>query len=155
LVAGLIERNFCIPLGATAMGELLAKVGLTAQNPLQRAYRHDPKAIEKWQREEFPAIARRAKASGGEVYFWDEPWFRADDVPVLKSLEQPAHRYGIAALASDIRPRVGLRYSCHRAQFTSPFRLRYLIRLGMGRRGNAQGHRPRMRPTAGRERQTS
>ena len=31
-------------------------------------------------REQFPAIARQAKTSGGEVYFWDELGFRADAV---------------------------------------------------------------------------
>ena len=71
-MAELIERNFCIRLGVTAVGALLAKLGLTPQKPLQRAYQRDPAAIEKWQREQFPAIARQAKASGGEVYFWDE-----------------------------------------------------------------------------------
>ena len=77
LVAELIERKFHIRLGVTAVGALLAKLGLTPQKPLQRAYQRDPAAIEKWQREQFPAIARQAKASGGEVYFWDESGFRA------------------------------------------------------------------------------
>ena len=72
VVAALIERKFAIRLGVTAVGELLAKVGLTPQKPLQRAYQRDPEAIEAWQRERYPAIARQAKASGGEVYFWDE-----------------------------------------------------------------------------------
>ena len=80
VVASLIERKFDIRLGVTAVGELLAKLGLTPQKPLQRAYQRDPKAIERWQRETFPAIARQAKASGGEVYFWDESGFRADTV---------------------------------------------------------------------------
>ena len=80
LVAALIERKFHIRLGVTAVGELLAKLGVTPQKPLQRAYQRDPAAIEKWQREQFPAIARQAKASGGEVYFWDESGFRADAV---------------------------------------------------------------------------
>jgi hypothetical protein len=72
LLAGLIERKFGIRLSVTAVGELLAKLGLTPQKPLQRAYQRDAEAIEKWQRERFPAIDRQAKASGGEVYFWDE-----------------------------------------------------------------------------------
>ena len=80
LVAEPIEQKFHIRLGATAVGELLAKLGLTPQKPLQRAYQRDPEAIEKWRREQFPAIARQAKASGGEVYFWDESGFRADAV---------------------------------------------------------------------------
>ena len=37
LVAELIERNFHIRLGVTAVGALLAKLGLTPQKPLQRA----------------------------------------------------------------------------------------------------------------------
>ena len=35
LVAALIERKFPIRLGVTAVGELLAKLGLTPQKPLQ------------------------------------------------------------------------------------------------------------------------
>ena len=80
VVADLIERKFAIRLGVTAVGELLAKLGLTPQKPLQRAYQRDPEAIEAWRRTRFPAIAEQAKASGGEVYFWDESGFRADAV---------------------------------------------------------------------------
>src|ERR1700758_2895442 len=69
LVAELIEQKFAIRLGVTAGGELLAKLGLTPQKPLQRAYQRDPEAIEAWRRERYPAIAKQAKASGGEVYF--------------------------------------------------------------------------------------
>jgi transposase len=67
-------------LGLTAIGELLARLGLTPQKPLQRAYQRDPAAIEQWQRESFPAIVRQAKAQGAEVFFWDESGFRADTV---------------------------------------------------------------------------
>lgn len=58
----------------------MAKLGLTPQKPLQRAYQRDPEAIEKWQCETYPAIARQAKAQGAEVFFWDESGFRADTV---------------------------------------------------------------------------
>ena len=80
VVAELIEKKFGVGLGLTAVGELLAKLGLTPQKPLQRAYQRDPEAIEKWQRETYPAIARQAKAQGAEVFFWDESGFRADTV---------------------------------------------------------------------------
>ena len=111
LVAELIERKFVIRLGVTAVGELLAKLGLTPQKPLQRAYQRDPEAIEAWQRERYPAIARQAKASGGEVYFWDESGFRADSVhgktwgkkgqtPVV---ERPGQRQSISAASAVTR----------------------------------------------------
>ena len=80
VVAQLIEKKFGVRLGLTAVGELLAKLGLTPQKPLQRAYQRDPEAIEKWQRETYPGIARQAKAQGAEVFFWDESGFRADTV---------------------------------------------------------------------------
>lgn len=80
VVAQLIEKKFGVRLGLTAVGELLAKLGLTPQKPLQRAYQRDPEAIEKWQRETYPALARQAKAQGAEVFFWDESGFRADTV---------------------------------------------------------------------------
>jgi transposase len=42
VVAGLIEKKFRDNLGLTAVGELLARLGLTPQKPLQRAYQRDP-----------------------------------------------------------------------------------------------------------------
>ena len=80
MVASLIEQKFAVKLGLTAVGELLAKLGLAPQKPLERAYQRNPDAIEKWKRETFPSIASAAKAQGGEVYFWDESGFRADTV---------------------------------------------------------------------------
>lgn len=117
VVASLIEQKFGIRLGLSAVGELLAKLGLTPQKPLQRAYQRDPEAIEKWRRETFPAIAKQAKASGGEVYFWDEAGFRADTVhgktwgkkgqtPVV---ERPGQRQSISA-ASAVNARGGFWY---------------------------------------------
>ena len=37
-------------------------------------------AIERWQLETYPAIAKQAKAQGAATYFWDESGFRADAV---------------------------------------------------------------------------
>ena len=97
-----------VGLGLTAVGELLAKLGLTPQKPLQRAYQRDPEAIEQWQRETYPAIARLAKAECAEVFFWDESGFRADTVhgktwgvrgqtPVV---ERPGQRQSISAASA-------------------------------------------------------
>jgi transposase len=108
VVASLIEQKFDLRLGVSAVGEMLAKLGLTPQKPLQRAYQRDPEAIEKWRRETFPAIAKQAKACGGEVYFWDESGFRADTVhgktwgkkgqtPVV---ERPGQRQSISAASA-------------------------------------------------------
>ncbi len=117
IVADLIEQKFDVKLGLTAVGELLARLGLTPQKPLQRAYQRDPEAIDKWRRETFPAIARQAKATGGEIFFWDESGFRADTVhgktwgvkgqtPVV---ERPGQRQSVSA-ASAVSARGGFWY---------------------------------------------
>jgi transposase len=108
VVAELVEKKFGAKLGLTAVGELLARLGLTPQKPLQRAYQRDPDAIEKWQRETFPAIAKQAKAEGAEIFFWDESGFRADTVhgktwgvrgqtPVV---QRPGQRQSISAASA-------------------------------------------------------
>ena len=108
VLSRLIACKFGIQLGRTAVGDLLAKLGLTPQKPLQRAYQRDPVAIEQWRRNTFPAIAQQATAAGGEVYFWDEAGFRADAVhgrtwgvkeqtPVI---ERPGQRQSISAASA-------------------------------------------------------
>jgi len=80
VVRKLIADRFGANLGVTAVGKLLAKLGLTPQKPLKRAYERDPAAIEAWKRETYPSIAKRARKCGAEIYFWDESGFRADSV---------------------------------------------------------------------------
>ena len=136
VVAGLIERKFGIRLGLTAVGALLAKLGLTPQKPLQRAYQRDPEAIERWRRETFPAIARQAKAAGGEVYFWDESGFRADTVhgktwgvkgqtPIV---ERPGQRQSISA-ASAVNARGGFWYCTYQGGLNAELFVRLLRRM--------------------------
>ncbi len=108
VVAELIEKKFGIRLGVTTVGYLLAKLGLTPQKPLQRAYQRDPEAIARWEREIYPALARQAKAQRAEIYFWDESGFRADTVhgktwgvkgqtPVV---QRPGQRQSISAASA-------------------------------------------------------
>jgi len=108
VVATLIEEKFGISIGVTAVGAILAKLGLTPQKPLQRAYQRDPQAIEEWQRKQFPAIASQAKREGAQIYFWDESGFRADSVhgktwgvrgqtPVV---QRPGQRQSISAASA-------------------------------------------------------
>jgi len=108
VVSTLIEEKFEIKIGVTAVGALLAKLGLTPQKPLQRAYQRDPQAIEEWQRKRFPAIATQAKRERAQIYFWDESGFRADSVhgktwgvrgqtPVV---QRPGQRQSISAASA-------------------------------------------------------
>jgi transposase len=136
VVADLIARKFGIRLGLTAVGELLAKLNLTPQKPLQRAYQRDPEAIQRWRREIYPAIARQAKADGGEVFFWDESGFRADAVhgrtwgikgqtPVV---ERPGQRQSISA-ASAVNAKGGFWYCTYQGGLTAELFVRLLRQM--------------------------
>ena len=136
VVSELIERKFGVRLGLTAVGELVAKLNLTPQKPLQRAYQRDPEAIEKWRRETYPAIARQAKVDGGEVFFWDESGFRADAVhgrtwgvkgetPVV---ERPGQRQSISA-ASAVNAKGAFWYCTYEGGLTAELFVQLLRRM--------------------------
>ena len=78
MIASLIEKKFGIKLSKTSVGRMLDQLGLTAQRPLWRAYQQNPEAVEKWLKEEFPAIKRAASSCKGEIYFGDEAGIRSD-----------------------------------------------------------------------------
>lgn len=80
IVRELIQREFGVGLSLASVGALLARLGLTPQKPLQRAYQRNPEAIERWKRETYPAIAQEAKETQAGISFWDESGFRADAV---------------------------------------------------------------------------
>ena len=80
IVQELVRKQFGARLSLASVGALLARLGLTAQKPLERAYQRDPEAVARWQRETYPAIARQARRQGAQICFWDESGFRADAV---------------------------------------------------------------------------
>src|SRR4030067_536127 len=80
IVQALIVRKFKKRLSLASVGSLLARLGLPGPKPLQRAHQRDPQAIERWQRETYPALARQAKRQGADIHFWDESGFRAGHV---------------------------------------------------------------------------
>src|SRR5689334_12999378 len=79
-VRELIWQRFGVRLAVRTMGTYLARWGFTAQKPLRRAYEQDPAAVRRWLRRDYPAIAARAKAEGGTVFWGDETGLRSDDV---------------------------------------------------------------------------
>lgn len=141
IVCILIKQKFDVSLGVTAVGALLAKLGLTAQKPLQRAYQRDPQAIERWQRETYPAIAAQARRTGAEIFFWDESGFRADSVhgrtwgvrgqtPVVK---RPGQRQSVSA-ASAVSARGGFWFQVYQGALNAELFVELLKRMMRRRR---------------------
>ena len=71
-VQQLIKERFSIKMPIRSVGEYLKRWGFTPQKPLRRAYRQNPKAVEKWLDEEYPAIEKRAKVENTEIHWGDE-----------------------------------------------------------------------------------
>jgi len=80
IVQSLIERKLGINLGWTAVGRLLARLEITPQKPLRRAYERDPERIQQWLDGDYPKLRRRAKKHGAKIYFLDEAGFHSDPV---------------------------------------------------------------------------
>ena len=70
VVRDLIAHRVHRQVGVTTVGRLLAQLGPTPQKPLRRADARDPVAIARWEREEYPALRRRAKRRGARSSSW-------------------------------------------------------------------------------------
>ena len=78
MVREVIRREFGVALSVVSAGRLLRKLGLSPQRPLHRAYQQNPAAVERWKREEYPAIKTAAEQAGATIYFADEAGIRSD-----------------------------------------------------------------------------
>ena len=78
MIREVIRREFGVALSAVSVGRLLRKLGMSPQRPLHRAYQQNPEAVDRWKREQYPAIQAQAEAAGGVIYFADEAGIRSD-----------------------------------------------------------------------------
>src|ERR687889_47659 len=135
-VRELIRQRFGVRLAGRTMGPYLARWGFTAQKPLRRAYEQDPAAVRRWPRRDYPAIAARAKAEGGVVFWGDETGLRSDDVRGRSfaprgrtpTVRVPHKRAGLG-LISAVTNKGELRWMVLDGAIKAPSLLRFLARL--------------------------
>ncbi|HZH46503.1 MAG TPA: IS630 family transposase, partial [Roseococcus sp.] len=135
-VRELIRRRFGVRLAVRTMGTYLARWGFTAQKPLRRAYEQDPAAVRRWLRRDYPAIAARAEAEGGAVFWGDETGLRSDDVrgrsyaPRGRTpLVRVRHKRAGLSLVSAVANRGELRWMVVDGAVNAPTFIRFLQRL--------------------------
>jgi transposase len=78
IVADLIKRKFGVDIGLTAVGRLLAKMDITPQKPLRRAYERDEQAVNEWKCQAYPKLKSRAKRASADIFFLDEAGFSSE-----------------------------------------------------------------------------
>lgn len=78
IIAEMIQDRFEVSLTLPSIGRLLASLDITPQKPLRRAYERDEKEIQKWKEEKYPALRKRAKQRGADIFFLDEVGVRSD-----------------------------------------------------------------------------
>ena len=71
-VKELIKQKYGITMPIRTVGEYLFWWGFTVQRPAKREANQRPEQVERWLREEYPAIHRRAKAENAEIFWGDE-----------------------------------------------------------------------------------
>jgi transposase len=135
-VRELIWRRSGGRLAVRTMGTYLARWGFTAQKPLRRAYEQDAAAVRRWLRRDYPAIAARAKAEAGTIFWGDETGLRSDDVrgrsyaPRGRTPEvRICHKRAGLGLISAVANRGELRWMVLDGAVKAPSLLRFLARL--------------------------
>jgi transposase len=78
MIRDMIKRAFGKSVSLVTTGRILKKLGMSPQRPLYRAWKQDPARVDRWKREEYPAIKARAAAEGATVVFADEASVRTD-----------------------------------------------------------------------------
>jgi transposase len=135
-VGDLIRERFGIDLSVWTVGRHLKRWGFTPQKPLRRAYERDPVAVKRWMEQEYPAIATRAKAEKGRVYWGDEMGMRSDH-QVGRSYGRKGKTPAIAGtgqrfgcnMVSALTNRGQLSWMVFRERFTAPVFIEFLRRL--------------------------
>lgn len=78
IVRELIIRLFGVELSLVSVGNVLARLGMSPQRPLYKAYEQDPEKVAEWKESIFPQIQARAKKQGAVIFFADESSVRTD-----------------------------------------------------------------------------
>lgn len=71
-VSDLATRKYKINLSLRSVTNYLKRWGFTCQRPTKKAYSQDDVKADRFMKEEYPAIARRAAEENAEIYWGDE-----------------------------------------------------------------------------------
>jgi transposase len=135
-VIDLIKRRFGVVVSRSTATRYLKQWGFTPQVPVRRAWEQSGPAVERWLKEEYPAIQRQAKKEGALLHWADEMGLRSDHssgrsfsprgrTPVITGTGQRFRCNMISAITNQGH----LSFMVFRESFTVKVFLRFLRRL--------------------------
>jgi transposase len=133
IVSELIEKKLHIKVGVGAVGDLLARMDITPQKPLRRAYERNEEEVLKWKEETYPKVLKMAKKKGSEVFFLDEAGVKSDpnlgktwgirgETPIVKTSGQRQHINAISA----VNPTGKFWFALYECKFNAEFFIAFL-----------------------------
>jgi len=139
IIGELIHRQFGVRLSPATVSKVMRLLGFTVQRPLYRAWQQDAVLVERWQKEDFPAIQAEAKRVGATIYFADESGMRSDyhtgttwapegKTPVVRAT---GRRYSLAMISA-VSARGDCRFMVHEGTVTATVFREFLKRLLVG-----------------------
>lgn len=72
-VQAVVKKRFGVGLALRTITDYLERWGLTPQRPVKRATERQDAKIQRWLREDYPAMAKRAKTEAAEIQDFAHP----------------------------------------------------------------------------------
>jgi len=132
----LIKRDLGVKLSKSAVSRLLGHLGLSAQRPVYKSYKQDPRKIKQYLTETFPEAVKQADRIGATIFFLDEAAVRSDahrgttwgkrgETPIVKN---SGGRFGMKIISA-ISPRGDMRFKFIEDRMNSAKFIQFLKRL--------------------------
>ena len=110
-VRQLIKEKYGIDMPVRTVGMYLQRWGFTVQRPAKQAIEQKPEAVQRWLKEEYPAIHAEAKKENAEIFWGDETavqnvanyargYSPKGHTPVLKMKAKKMHINMISAISN-------------------------------------------------------
>ena len=135
-VQQLIARDCGVTPSISTVGRYLRQWGFTPQQPARRALEQNPVAVQRWLKQDYPAIAAAAKREKAEIYWEDEMGLRSDHAVGRSyaprgrtpTITMTGQRFGCNVISA-ISNRGRLYFRVFRGRFVTQVYLDFLKRL--------------------------
>ena len=135
-VQQLIAQLYSMHMPVRTVGEYLKRWGFTPQKPITKAYEKNPKAVERWLHEQYPAIVKRAKSEKAEIHWGDETglinnaYYHRSYAPMGKTpaFRMPAKRERVSMISSATN-QGKVRFMLYEKAMNSQIMIKFMRRL--------------------------